>query len=221
MNFGEELAYWYLRLNGFFPLTNFVYHKHDGIEHSADCDVLAYRPPAVFEAIGATENDFYPRLTTRVAFDRPAVVICEVKTGPYDTRRLFPRDRLEHAIQRAGLAVPAAQSWVDATASDHGSAVSYKLVIAPSAFETTEWTTIRTRECVAFLRARMASYPEKFRDRVYFHSALIQFLAYEAHTRGGAAAEGRALRSGAGRAQLPIDVPAAPLPREAPGQGNR
>jgi hypothetical protein len=28
MNSSEELAYWYLRLNGFFPLTNFVIHRH-------------------------------------------------------------------------------------------------------------------------------------------------------------------------------------------------
>jgi hypothetical protein len=27
MNHGEELVYWYLRLNGFFPLSNFVVHK--------------------------------------------------------------------------------------------------------------------------------------------------------------------------------------------------
>ena len=26
MNFAEQLVYWYLRLNGFFPITNFVLH---------------------------------------------------------------------------------------------------------------------------------------------------------------------------------------------------
>ena len=29
MNFGESLAYWYFRLNGFIPLTNFVLHRPD------------------------------------------------------------------------------------------------------------------------------------------------------------------------------------------------
>ncbi len=27
MNYAETLAYWYLRLNGFFPLKNFVLHS--------------------------------------------------------------------------------------------------------------------------------------------------------------------------------------------------
>ena len=30
MNFAEELVYWYLRLNGFFPITNFVLHRDEG-----------------------------------------------------------------------------------------------------------------------------------------------------------------------------------------------
>lgn len=41
MNFGEELAYWYLRLNGSFPRINFVYHKHDVSEHSVGCGTPA------------------------------------------------------------------------------------------------------------------------------------------------------------------------------------
>ena len=27
MNFAEQLVYWYLRLNGYFPITNFVLHQ--------------------------------------------------------------------------------------------------------------------------------------------------------------------------------------------------
>lgn len=30
MNYGETLAYWYLRLNGFFLLNNFVVHRTPG-----------------------------------------------------------------------------------------------------------------------------------------------------------------------------------------------
>ena len=48
MNFGETLAYWYLRLNGFIPMRNFVLHRA-GIQapQSADTDLLAIRFPGV------------------------------------------------------------------------------------------------------------------------------------------------------------------------------
>jgi hypothetical protein len=46
VNFSEQLAYWYLRLNGFFPLTNFVLHHHGtGERHSSDADIVAVRFP--------------------------------------------------------------------------------------------------------------------------------------------------------------------------------
>lgn len=41
MNYGEELAYWYLRFNGFFPISNFVVHRSSGIKRTSDVDVLA------------------------------------------------------------------------------------------------------------------------------------------------------------------------------------
>lgn len=39
-NYGEERAYWYLRLNGFFPLSNFVVHKDEMVQYRADVDLL-------------------------------------------------------------------------------------------------------------------------------------------------------------------------------------
>ena len=179
MNFGEELAYWYLRLNGFFPLTNFVYHKSDSAEYSGDCDVLAFRPAGVWEEIGGREVDWHPRLQEIVDFDHPAVVICEVKTGAYERESLFPRDRHAYAIRRAGLAIPADPEWNESACFDHGSSRSYKLLVTRADAESSRWRTIRIDECVMFLRKRFATYPEKFRDRVYFQSSLIQFLAYE------------------------------------------
>ena len=45
MNYGETLAYWYLRLNGFFLLRNFVLHPLHESEandrYTADSDLLA------------------------------------------------------------------------------------------------------------------------------------------------------------------------------------
>lgn len=179
MNFGEELAYWYLRLNGFFPLTNFVYHKSESAKYSGDCDVLAFRPAGVWEEVGGKEVDWHQDLQELVDFTRPAVVVCEVKTGDYERQKLFPHDRLAYAIQRAGLAVPADPDWNDSASFDHGSCKSYNLLVAPEKMESSRWHTIPIEDCVTFLRARFATYPQKYRDRVYFQSSLIQFLAYE------------------------------------------
>jgi hypothetical protein len=213
MNFGEELAYWYLRLNGFFPLTNFVYHKSEWAEYSGDCDVLAYRPVGVWEEIGGQEVDWHPRLQEIVDFATPAVVICEVKTGTYERESLFPYDRVAYAMRRAGLAIPTDADWNESASFDSGLSKTYKLLMTRTDAESSRWHTIQIDECVAFLRKRFATYPEKFRDRVYFQSSLIQFLAYESdlarreeptHARGRRAARMPAADpegSGGGRRQ--------------------
>ena len=43
MNYGEEISYWYFRLNGFFPLVNFVVHRTEETRYSTDIDLLAVR----------------------------------------------------------------------------------------------------------------------------------------------------------------------------------
>lgn len=43
MNSSEELAYWYHRLNGFFPLTNFVVHRHQVAQHRSDNALYRHR----------------------------------------------------------------------------------------------------------------------------------------------------------------------------------
>ena len=45
-NIGERIAYWYLRLNGFFLIENFVHHK--GREES---DILGYKPRGAQEIV--------------------------------------------------------------------------------------------------------------------------------------------------------------------------
>lgn len=62
MNYGEELAYWYFRLNGFFPLLNYVIHRCHDVDYSSDCDLLALRCPNVFEEKGGQEQDWCQEL---------------------------------------------------------------------------------------------------------------------------------------------------------------
>jgi len=110
-NFGETLAYWYLRLNGFFPLTNFVLHK-GAVSYSADFDLLAVRFPYVYEVVGGQEGDWdianFRLWDIDLARDTVGLIV-EVKTGA-NTRKLrenivnsFSVDRLIYGIQRLGL----------------------------------------------------------------------------------------------------------------------
>lgn len=103
MNYGEEIAYWYFRINGFFPLINFVVHRTKEIKHSTDIDLLAIRFPNVYETIGGQQDDWDSKLLNH--FDNDAIlgVLCEVKTGNYDVNSLFKFETVRYALPRFGF----------------------------------------------------------------------------------------------------------------------
>src|SRR5688572_18351639 len=103
MNYGEAIAYWYLRLNGFFPITNFVIHHSSKVRHSSDCDVLAIRLPFVYEEIGGNEDDWDESLSKELGFDHTIGVICEVKTGAYRLENIFRPEYIAYSIARLGF----------------------------------------------------------------------------------------------------------------------
>lgn len=104
-NFAEELAYWYLRFNGFFPLTNFVLHSQDLVSnHSADADLLGVRPKYVSEEIGDDhiDNNLFKHFSPKTNIG----VICEVKSaqGLRSSNILMAReDRIKYALRRIGF----------------------------------------------------------------------------------------------------------------------
>ena len=89
MNYGEKLGYWYLRLNGCFPLVDFVMHSGSALKYSSDCDLLAVRPPFVFEEIGGQPADWDPYLSPLFTDGCTLGIICEAKTGAYELDKLF------------------------------------------------------------------------------------------------------------------------------------
>ena len=107
-NFGEELAYWYLRLNGFFLIDDFVLHSADlESSQSADADVIGIRNPFTVEMIGMHEDEdiclnllrLEPAIKTKTV-----VVISEIKTSPQRQPILLEReDRLKYIVKRTGL----------------------------------------------------------------------------------------------------------------------
>ena len=87
MNYGEELAYWYQRLNGFFPLSNFVVHRSASIQYTSDVDALAVRPPHVYEEVGGRPEDWDADLARRLGL------------GPLNScvvTQVVPRERMRY-----------------------------------------------------------------------------------------------------------------------------
>ena len=74
----EVVAYWYLRLNGFFTFQNFILHPDRGTEQHTDADILGIRFPHRSELFLNPMTD--EKMFIQVA-DVPFIVIVEVKKG--------------------------------------------------------------------------------------------------------------------------------------------
>jgi hypothetical protein len=101
----EQLAYWYLRLNGFLTTVNFVLHPDTGANQRTDIDIIGVRFPYRQELILKPMVDDSPFTKIR---DVPFVVIAEVKrglcalNGPWTD----PDEKNMHSLLRAIGIVP-------------------------------------------------------------------------------------------------------------------
>jgi len=114
-NFGEELAYWYLRLNGFFLIDNLALHRASLVQpdlnnvRDADADIIGIRNPFTVEEIGmANAEDICPKLcefSDDRILTKTVVVISEVKSGDSEPGEiLLNREaRLRYVVKRTGL----------------------------------------------------------------------------------------------------------------------
>jgi hypothetical protein len=185
MDYGEELAYWYLRLNGFFPLKNFVVHRSPRVTHRSDVDLLAVRPPYVFEEVGGRTDDWDEYLTKQLPFDHSLGILCEVKTGAFEKNKLFRVEYVRYAFPRLGLA-PAANCdnlvrkllTTTSVPLPDGGCVA-KLLISQ---ERTDGPYLnRTLSDIKdFIEARIQRYSlEKYAARMFFPSELLQYVIDE------------------------------------------
>lgn len=111
MNFAEQLASWYLRLNGFLVLPNYVLHRlEEGqrdearpLTSTSDTDLLAIRHPYVFEEIGGQPNSWdtvkLNRLLDPVV---PMGLVVEVKGGGTSPSPRLHEVQLARGIRRLG-----------------------------------------------------------------------------------------------------------------------
>ena len=181
MNYGEELAYWYFRLNGFFPLLGFVLHERPG-RRPSDCDVLAVRPPYADEPVGgAAEVDSW--LSEMTQDHRTMAVICEVKTGEWNPETVLPPASIREAVRRIGLdsdPQTVASALIDAPSAETSNGdVILKIVIAAQRYARQgPYRLVSLEHVNAFICERMRAHSEKHRDRHFFHSSLLQYIIH-------------------------------------------
>jgi len=186
MNYGEELAFWYLRLNGFFPISNFVIHKSSEVEYSSDCDLLAIRPPYVYEEIGGKQDDWDTFLNERFDLNLTIGLICEVKTGGYKLKEIFRESNLIYSIRRLGFVPPRKIMSVAKELDSHAVlriSETYqigKLLIANHFIDNKNSERLlfySLDKVIEIIKNRIAKYQyEKYRDRIFFNSTLVQYF---------------------------------------------
>jgi hypothetical protein len=164
MNFGEELAYWYLRLNGFFPLSNFVLHQ-DGRRKASDCDVLAVRPPFVHEDVGGNPADWDAWIPADWNGGRTLGVICEVKSGNRP-QALFDDYRVRQSVDRLGFAQDLAaidfETLKEQGHVDVGEQYRIiKLLVAETRPRVCTFRFIRIADAREFIKNRIRFYKQK------------------------------------------------------------
>ena len=207
MNYAELLSYWYLRLNGFFPITNFVLHQPSGSGQSSDCDVLGVRFPHVAEMIA---NDYENNLgwdekffkSCKIASEKDTVgIITQVKSGSYtveEVKKSFNKNNLFYAVYRLGMFpredVPGiVEALCEQPIVRRDKRVVAKLLIDTKEFFHPEanrkrenkvpWFRLPLEHVDEFITDRFLRYKNHKRTaRMRFHDPLVQYLAWKALT---------------------------------------
>jgi hypothetical protein len=197
-NYGEELVYWYFRLNGFIPMTNFVLHGDDVLKGS-DCDLVAVRFPHVYEKVGGQDNDWDARLLEALGHDgeKTLITFVQVKTGQGDGDQVaeiakYFAGHLDYLVKRVGF-------WPVERAAEIADAFNRNAVLPQGQYVLSKMVVLRTPRrrhnhpawidwpfgrAIHFIMNRMLKYaPDKFEDRMHFPDSIIQFLVDQAHTQ--------------------------------------
>jgi hypothetical protein len=191
MNYGEDLAYWYFRLNGFFPITDFVIHREGDILYPSDSDILAIRLPHAYEDIGGKYDDYDDRLFGQIDKNRIIGLMCEVKTGDYDRSRLFPDNNVRCSFKRLGL-IPYDRIDEDVQArlqqpilEIENDRLFCKILISSIPCKDDHFISMELNDIEEFIINRIRRYPqEKHGERIFFNSILFQYLTHRVKNEG-------------------------------------
>lgn len=191
-NYGEELAYWYFRLNGFFLITDFVIHN-SACCRASDIDILAVRFPFVSEEVGGQCDDWDWEFLAKLGVDKhknEAVlgVICEVSTKQQIGNDVFDVRKLAPAVRRLGFFQhPETVEDVVNQLADRW------LVEVPPLYEVAKvlitnelsirknypgYYQLSLEHIDDFLSARINKYLHKHGDRMQFSSSMWQYMIW-------------------------------------------
>lgn len=199
INFAEDLAYWYLRFNGFFLLRNFVFRTGRATEnrnHGTDSDLLAIRFPNVYEKIGGQPADWDNQFEKwGIEIDKfKLAFIVEVTSkrqiSPMYFSNKFSDERLKQAIWRFGIFPKddiycMVKNLQEEKYIKQADWIVAKLAVADRTFsgqgqDSCQWFNLPLKDADIFLKKRINTYSSKVSDRMYLPEALIQYLAWEA-----------------------------------------
>jgi hypothetical protein len=188
INFGEELVYWYLRLNGFFMIENFVLHQYER-NRNADADILAVRLPNTYEEInGGILEDDDKNLFNRINKNKTIYLIGEVKTGQNNKPSIFynPK-RMKKALQRLGIVGDVKPYDGDVKEINENQQVA-KILFSSKKRRKTEgkFINIELKDVDNFIRKRIKKYLNpKYASRLFFPSDLMQYIIWSVKNEEG------------------------------------
>jgi hypothetical protein len=186
LNYGEEIAYWYLRFNGFFPIDNFVIHPSEDVDYPSDVDIIAVRFPHVYEEIGGKKDDWDTSFLELFPRKVPIGLLCEVKTGN-DINGIFKPENVSYAVGRFGF-IPhnATHNYTELVSSVQKNAYTGRdnFQIVKVLFSKRDrlkkndnFFHFPLSHLIKFLNDRFIKYPkEKYKERMYFSSNMIQYM---------------------------------------------
>jgi hypothetical protein len=190
-NYGERLVYWYLRLQGFCPVENFVLHRRtidDKDIRTADADLLAIRLSGSCEDIDGERLEPDSWLEQELQFDRRHVaLIVQVKTGLSSSAgKAFDHERTLYALKFLGVPARPIDHIADALAENATTLAGRywlvgKLLITESSAPISEqsYLTRSLNDVLRFIEQRLARHADRKRaDRLFFPDELMQFLAW-------------------------------------------
>jgi hypothetical protein len=146
----QDLAYWYLRLNGFLTIPNFVVHPLRGRRQATDVDLLAVRFPHRAELGEMEDEELFARDRRRLF-----VALAEVKTGVCRLNDSWTDARREN-IQKILWAIGVfAQSEVEVVRRRYIAAASTPTTLAVSSFSVwvqggTLGLSLATQTCLRY-----------------------------------------------------------------------
>ena len=193
-NYAERLAYWFLRLNGFFLVENYVI---DSYHSRAEHDLLAVRLPYTEEKIRGAKVEPHDLFREGGELDvcRDAILglVVQVKGGrPFARRKQYPRsafyeERMRHALKRIGatcdekileeaIDVLCAKARSKPVYRGDGFAFAKVLIAARPPERPRSYCSVPLDDVKEYVRKRMRASAQKESHWHYFKDPLLQYI---------------------------------------------